>query len=87
MKQRVKKLLLKDILETRELDSCVHYGLEMALENVMDENIGASALYHLDNLCNDVFQSIPKNAMLSMTSRMGDCLSVPLNCSMTRWIR
>ena len=60
MKQRVKKLLLKDFLETRELDSCVHHGLEMALENVMDENIGASALYHLDNLCNDVFQSIPK---------------------------
>lgn len=60
MKQRVKKLLLKDFLEVRELDSCVHHGLEMALENVMDENIGASALYHLDNLCNDVFQSIPK---------------------------
>lgn len=60
MKQRVKKLLLKDFLETRELDSCIHYGLEMALENVMDGNIGASALYHLDSLCNDVFQSIPK---------------------------
>ena len=59
MKQRVKKLLLKDFLETRELDSCVHHGLEMALENVMDGNVGASALYHLDNLCYDVFQSIP----------------------------
>lgn len=59
MKQRVKKILLKDFLETRKLDSCVHHGLEMALENVMDGNVGASALYHLDNLCYDVFQSIP----------------------------
>lgn len=60
MKQQVKKLLLKDFLEIRELDLCVHPGLEMALENVMDGNVGASALYHLDNLCYDVFQRISK---------------------------
>lgn len=60
MSHQVEKLLLKDFLETRELDSCVHHDLEMALENVMDDNVGASALYHLDNLCYDVFQSIPK---------------------------
>lgn len=59
MKQQDRKLLLKDFLDTRELDSCVHYGLEMALENVLDGNIGASALYHLDNLYYDVFQRIP----------------------------
>lgn len=59
MKQQDRKLLLKDFLDTRELDSCVHYGLEMTLENVLDGNIGASALYHLDNLYYDVFQRIP----------------------------
>lgn len=59
MKQQEKRLLLKDILDTRELDSCVHDELEMALENVMDGNVGASALCHLDNLCYDVFKSIP----------------------------
>lgn len=59
MKQQDRKLLLKDFLDTRELDSFVHYGLEMALENVLDGNIGASALYHLDNLYYDVFQRIP----------------------------
>lgn len=59
MKQQDRKLLLKDFLDTRELDSCVHYGLEMALENVLDGNIGASALYHLDNLYYDVFRRIP----------------------------
>ena len=59
MKQQDRELLLKDFLDTRELDACVHHGLEMALENVMDGNVGASALYHLDNLCYDVFRRIP----------------------------
>ena len=59
MRQRSKRLLLKDILETKELDSSVHPSFEMALENVMDGNTGDSALYHLDNLCYDVFQKVP----------------------------
>lgn len=59
MRQQERSLLLKDFLESRELDSCVHSGLEMALENVEDGNVGASALYHLDNLYYDVFQKVP----------------------------
>lgn len=59
MKQQDRKLLLKDFLDTRELDSCIHHELEMALEDVMDGNLGTSTLYHLDNLCYDVFKSIP----------------------------
>lgn len=62
MKQQKTKLLLKDFLDSRELDSCVHHGLEMSLENVMDGNVDLSVLYHLDNLCYDVFQSIPTEA-------------------------
>ena len=57
--RKEQQLLLKDLLETEELDSCAHSGLELALENVEDGNADTYALYHLDNLCYDVFQRIP----------------------------
>ena len=44
MKNADKILKLKDFLETRELEYSKCCWLDMALENVMDGNIGASAL-------------------------------------------
>lgn len=60
MKNADKTLKLKDFLETRDLESSKYCWLDMALENVMDGNIGASALGQLDNLYYEVFQLIPK---------------------------
>lgn len=61
MNKKEQVLLLKDFLETRNLEQCRFQELQLALENVMDGNIGSSALYHLDNLCYEVFEMLPKN--------------------------
>ena len=58
MKNADKILKLKDFLETRELEYSKCCWLDMALENVMDGNIGASALGQLDNLYYEVFRLI-----------------------------
>lgn len=60
MRKKEHVLLLKDFLETRNLEECWFQELELALENVMDGNIGSSALYHLDNMCYSVFQALQK---------------------------
>ncbi len=60
MKKRKKGLLLKDFLETNNLEEGGSFELEVALENVMDGSVGSSPLYHLDNQCFDVFQALPK---------------------------
>lgn len=63
MKKKELKLLLKDFLETRNLEECIfQQELDMALENVQDGNIGQSALYHLDNMCYEVFKMLNKGA-------------------------
>ena len=62
MKKNSTVLLLKDFLETRNLEECWFQELELALENVKDGNIGSSALYHLDNLCYSVFQALQKES-------------------------
>ena len=59
MRKKEHVLLLKDFLETRNLEECWFQELELALENVMYGNIGSSALYHLDNMCYDVFKTLP----------------------------
>ena len=38
---------------------CGNFPIEMALEDIQDGNVGASALYHLDYLCKKVFQNLP----------------------------
>lgn len=60
MKQKDKVLLLRDFLESKEYEGCQFPEFEMALENIEDGNIGASALYHLDNLFFSIFEYIPR---------------------------
>ena len=60
MKKKEKTLLLKDILDTENLEENVSQDFEMALENVMDADTDTDALYHLDNQCFNVFQALPK---------------------------
>lgn len=60
MKKDDRVLLLSDFLESKDYEGCQFPEFEMALENVEDGNIGASALYHLDNLFFSVFQRVPQ---------------------------
>ncbi len=60
MKKKEKPLLLKDILDTENLEENVSQDFEMALENVKDADADEYALYHLENQCFDVFQALPK---------------------------
>lgn len=58
VKGKHRELLLKDILETNE--DYMPFDLEVALENVMDGNKGASTISHLDDIIYDAFLQLPK---------------------------
>lgn len=59
MKKYDSKLLLKDFLETTNIENSVYDRLDVAIECVMDGNLG-SAMFQMDAICNDVFEAIPK---------------------------
>lgn len=58
VRSKHRELLLKDILETN--GDNMPFDLEVALENVMDGNKGASTISHLDDIIYDAFLQLPK---------------------------
>lgn len=53
-------LRLIDMLDTNNLGDNQFPEFELALENVIDGNIGTSAMYHIDNLLYDAIAMLPK---------------------------
>lgn len=60
MKKKVQKLLLKEFLDPNYIGEYGSPELDMAMENVIDNNPDCCSSYQLDNQCYNVFHTLPK---------------------------